>query len=92
MSRVYQEIAAEVRRQHAKFGDQSDKHPQTWSAVLQEEKGEVAKAVLEGDLGALILELRQTAAVCVNWLQVLEATTDPQAIAEVARAIRWGMR
>lgn len=39
-------------------------------AVLAEEFGEVAHAVLEADFGNLSEELVQVAAVCVAWLEV----------------------
>lgn len=43
-------------------------------AVLTEEVGEVAKAMLERDNEALRTELVQVAAVCVAWLESLERT------------------
>ena len=39
------------------------------STVLIEEVGEVARAVLEKDQGALQAELIQVAAVCCKWLE-----------------------
>lgn len=42
-------------------------------AVLGEEFGEVARAVLDGDAAGLRTELAQVAAVCVAWLESLEA-------------------
>jgi NTP pyrophosphatase (non-canonical NTP hydrolase) len=66
MSRVYQDIAAEVARQDAKFGDQTWKIPLMWSAILAEETGEVAQAVIEGNAAGYRQELVQVAAVAVN--------------------------
>lgn len=48
-------------------------NPHTMLAVLTEEVGEVAKAVLEGNGEDLRTELVQTAAVCVKWAEILEA-------------------
>jgi len=41
-------------------------------AVLAEESGEVARAVLEGDADGLRRELVQVCAVCWAWLEGLE--------------------
>lgn len=74
-------VAAERGRQGAKWGDShawgsgdcssSDVEPIVKAAVLAEECGEVARAVLEKDDAALRLELVQVAAVAVAWLESL---------------------
>lgn len=76
---VYALIDAERARQSYTWG-----RPHTWglgdcssanveltvkSAVLQEECGEVARAVLDRDPAALRTELVQIAAVAVAWLE-----------------------
>lgn len=79
---IYRHIDAERDRQSAKW---SGEHP--WGmgdcssadvtdivkvAVLTEETGEVARAVLDGtDIGQLRGELIQVAAVAVAWLESL---------------------
>ena len=78
---IYAEINAERKRQAKKWnklhawgrGDCSSHEvaPIVKSAVLQEECGEVAKAVLELDNDALKQELVQVAAVAVAWLESL---------------------
>ena len=45
--------------------------PEVKAAVLAEECGEVARAVLDGDPAQLRAELVQVSAVCVAWLEAL---------------------
>jgi hypothetical protein len=76
---IYTLIDAERERQRAKWagshewgaGDCSspDVAPIVRAAVLSEECGEVARAVLDQDDGALRAELVQVAAVAVAWLE-----------------------
>ena len=56
------------------FGDCSNNQvaPITKVAVLSEETGEVARAVLENNNEQLKIELVQVAAVAVAWLESLE--------------------
>lgn len=74
---TYQAIAAERIKQHTRWrgttGDCSDpKTPDSWSlAILTEEVGEVARAVLTGDRDNLEAELIQVAAVAVSWIEGL---------------------
>lgn len=84
-SDIYQAIDNERARQDAKFpgqwagfGDEfaivSLPHRRQaalleCAAILAEEAGEVAKAVLERDDRGLEFELVQVAAVCVAWLE-----------------------
>ncbi len=62
-------------------------------AILAEEIGEVAKAVLEGKAEDLRTELVQTAAVCVKWLEIVGPTgaaadvDDPRPGRELGAAI-----
>ena len=78
---IYEMISAERHRQTTKWaqphdwgtGDCSSQHvhPLVKLAVLQEEAGEVARAVLDMEASDLRTELTQTAAVCVAWLESL---------------------
>jgi NTP pyrophosphatase (non-canonical NTP hydrolase) len=78
---IYDALDAERRRQHTKWdrphpwgwGDCSSKSVSndTKAAVLAEECGEVARAVLEQDTDGLRRELVQVAAVAVAWLEAL---------------------
>jgi hypothetical protein len=69
------ELGIERHRQDAKWGgvpgvDRRDDH--TYAAVLGEEFGEVCKAWLERDTAALRVELIQTAAVAIAWIEELD--------------------
>lgn len=78
---IFAAIAAERARQHDKwgrahswgFGDCSspDVAEPVKAAVLAEEVGEVARAMLDGNREALRTELVQVAAVAVAWLESL---------------------
>ena len=86
--RVLDHIRTERERQIAKYGDHRRKAG-TWTLILNEETGEVARAVLEcnpfveRDHQALYEELVQTAAVAVAWAEqvrsdMLAGGWDPQ--------------
>lgn len=79
---VFAAVDMERRRQHDKWGS-----PHTWGAgdcssphvpelvklaVLHEECGEVARALLEQDPEQLATELVQVAAVAVAWLEGMQ--------------------
>lgn len=69
------ELGIERARQDAKWGgvpgvDRHDDH--TYAAVLGEEFGEVCKAWLERDTENLRVELIQTAAVALAWIEELD--------------------
>lgn len=84
---VYQALDQERARQDAKWGAQRSLTPLLWLAVLSEEAGEVARAVLDlgrrRDIPSPLLspdeegvqhlreELVQVAAVAVAWLERL---------------------
>ena len=78
---VYRLVSAERERQARKWsgphewgqGDCSSANvpPIVKAAVLGEECGEVARAVLERDTNNLRIELIQVAAVAVAWLESL---------------------
>jgi NTP pyrophosphatase (non-canonical NTP hydrolase) len=63
---IFEKIAAERTRQDAKWGEQNHADPK-WLAILVEEVGEVAKAMLEHNEAQG--ELVQCAAVLVAWLE-----------------------
>lgn len=64
-------IRKERKRQDAKWGRSFPGRPQEkWLAILAEEFGEVARAILEHDSEEhLREEIIQTAAVCASWLE-----------------------
>lgn len=64
-------VAAEMYRQIELWGDQCGKPQGIWSAILTEEVGEVAKAVLDNDVENLKEELIQVAAVAASWYNCL---------------------
>lgn len=71
------ELGIERARQDAKWGgvpgvDRRDDH--TYAAVLGEEFGECCKAWLERDTAQLRVELIQTAAVALAWIEELDNT------------------
>lgn len=68
---VFQLIRRERERQDAKWGVQNHV-PLKWQAILAEECGEVAKAVLEDDDAGYLNELVQVAAVAVSAVQCCE--------------------
>lgn len=71
--RTIELIREERRRQHMKWGQQ-DHNDATWLAILVEEVGEVAKAMLEKDLmiGDVEQELVEVAAVAAAWIQSID--------------------
>ncbi len=82
-NRIYEEITDERQRQHEKWaskphdwgiGDASSAGVEaiTKVAVLTEEVGEVARAVLDLDDEQLRTELIHVAAVAVAWLEGME--------------------
>lgn len=68
------DISDERQRQTRKFGDQViERNPGLALAILMEEVGEVAEAILKREgLAALRDELVQVAAVCVQWIENLD--------------------
>jgi NTP pyrophosphatase (non-canonical NTP hydrolase) len=65
---ILDRIRAERDRQDAKWGIRVHT-PYGWLLILQEEIGEVAKALLEGAADEAFDELVQCAAVIVAWLE-----------------------
>lgn len=60
-------IQIERNAQDAKWGEQNHSD-EKWITILLEEFGEAAKAVLEKNDEALLLEVVQIAAVLENWV------------------------
>lgn len=78
MAPFIRQIIAERASQDAKWGQQNHDN-RKWAAILMEEIGEVARAVLESEQGQqnadsvnLREELVQVAAVAMAWLECLE--------------------
>ena len=71
------DVMEERRRQHREWGEQALSGAE-WLAVLMEEVGEAARAVLrqrvvgDGDVRQLREELVQVAAVAVQWVEALD--------------------
>ena len=64
---IAERIAEERRLQDTKWGYQSHP-PEKWHLILSEEVGEVAEAILQGDITKMQTELIQVAAVIEAWL------------------------
>ena len=84
-ARAMDAVLAERGRQDAKWGVQ-DHHPAIWLAILSEEVGEAARAILEGGetRDGLRDELVQVAAVAVAWIECM----DRAALAETPEETR----
>jgi len=68
------EIVVERARQDVKWGSQRAHPGLLWNAILNEEVGECARALLERDYDGLREELIQVAAVAVAWVESLDST------------------
>lgn len=99
--RVVVDLIDERRRQIAKFGDQSHRSPAEWAVILGEEYGEAMREAcdlhflgqrgytpqIEADVrDRLRIELVQTAAVCVAWIEALDGGDNIVRLADVRRA------
>lgn len=84
---IFTQIMDERRRQDEKWGEQNILNPE-WLAVITEELGEVAEAVLQhrfspkeqvraNGLEDLRCELVQVAAVAVAWVEALDRQEAP---------------
>lgn len=69
--RVFDEVRLERDRQDARWKVQNH-HPLRWLAILGEESGEAAKAILEGSLLRYREELTHIAAVAVAAIEALD--------------------
>ena len=85
-ARIYLLIEQERKRQLHKWGKQ-DHPPDRWLAILHEETGEVAQAILSEEQPQVAAELIQSAAVCVAWLERLfTPDKEPAPLCPVCRA------
>jgi NTP pyrophosphatase (non-canonical NTP hydrolase) len=64
MTHWLKQVEDEQIRQSSAWND--DIPPEVWAAVLAEETGEVAQAILNGDLQHAQLEIVQVAAICAR--------------------------
>ena len=72
MRAILDQIAKERERQDIKWGQQNHENGY-WLAILMEEVGEVAKAIVEGSGPSTVrTELIHVAAVCVSWLECMD--------------------
>lgn len=76
MEQVFGEVAIERARQNEKWGEQNH-DDYRWLAILTEEIGELAQAILHDEFGGRAAgtrndELIQVAAVAVQWLECIE--------------------
>ena len=75
-ARIYGEIERERIRQDGIYGEPTPEQHRhgdyTWNAVLNEETGEVSRALLQEDRPGLRDELVQCAAVAVAWIECLD--------------------
>ena len=80
MNRIFDLIRTERKRQDDKWGIQRQ-HDMIWLAILVEEVGEVAQAILKKESKERIkTELVEVAAVAVAWLEnIIE---DPENISQ----------
>jgi NTP pyrophosphatase (non-canonical NTP hydrolase) len=69
---VIRRVTAERERQDQKWGSQRHLPHDRWNTILGEEVGEVANAILEGDIANLKKELVQVAAVAIAFAEALE--------------------
>ena len=80
-SGVWGEVARERDRQDARWGEQNH-DDYRWLAILTEEMGELAQAILHDEYGGkhagtMREELVQVAAVAIQWLQCLDRAAQP---------------
>ena len=70
-AKIFDLIVAERKRQDTKWGTPNAHYDFVWNAILNEEVGEVAHALLKPNCD-LKNEIVQVAAVAVAWLEDLE--------------------
>ncbi len=68
---LFAQIDMERSKQDKKWGEQNHS-PLKWLAILVEEVGEVAQAILQGNRLACYQELIQCAAVIIAWIECEE--------------------
>ena len=79
---IYREIEAERLRQNELYGPpvpgQHRHGHYTFNAIVSEETGEAARAMLQGKLPGLRSELVQTAAVIIAWIEFIDHPDTPR--------------
>ncbi len=79
LEQLCHEVIAERKRQDAKWGrDFLTRNDDRWLAILTEEVGEAAQAILKGDEANLLEEVMQCAAVCFAWLELRVPMADQE--------------
>lgn len=73
-NKILQRIVDERRRQDKKWGTKFSNSAERWLAILAEEFGEAAMAVVDRQYDDLDKELIQVAAVCVKFLEFFDPT------------------
>lgn len=68
---IIEEIRAERAAQDRKWGEQNH-HPYKWLAILHEETGEAAQALLDGSEENYRKEMVQVAAVALSMIESLD--------------------
>lgn len=81
---LFTEIAAERKRQDAKWGEQNHADDY-WLGIFVEEVGEVAKAVIERDNHDLTVEVIHTMAVLCSWMEARNRRSLRNTAAETCR-------
>lgn len=75
---ILRAVYRERRRQDAKWGTIEQRRDKLdnwgWLAILMEEIGEIAKALLEHKPAEMHTEIIQALAVCMAWLEWLDLT------------------
>ena len=71
LGRLLDDLVRERRNQDFKWGRGfPTRNDDRWLAILTEEVGEAAQAILKGDEANLRTEVMQCAAVCLAWLEL----------------------
>lgn len=87
---IYREIEQERRRQDAIYGPPSPEQHRhghyTWNAILNEETGEISRALLKDNFPNLRQELVQTAAVITAWIEFIDQKREGSAGNEVPQS------
>jgi hypothetical protein len=87
---VIKKVIDERERQDKKFGAMPrNLKPSLWLAILTEETGEVARAILEGDSDNYAVELIQVAAVAIAALEDYYRGQPLQDVDDVCPPIRY---
>ena len=84
---IYDIVEEECLKQDEKWGDQQHPTPD-WNMIFDEEKGEMAKAYIEGKRDAFIGELIQMAALMIQWLKCEIGQPHPLSKVDIERFIK----